>query len=256
MALDRAAFYDAELRRHHQHFLAALKVGRQDHVLDIGCGAGQSTREAARAAAEGSAVGVDMSEEMLEVARRRSADAGLHNVSFELGDAQVHEFPPAQFDLCISRFGTMFFVDPVAAFANIGRALRPGARLVMMTWQDRERNEWAVAIQQALMPTGVSPANASPAFSLADRAVTARILIAAGFASIDFVEVHEPVFYGPNVDAAHDAVVGLFLKDDPAGKSSASDEVHQRLRALLDAHATADGVLFESRAWIVTAHRA
>lgn len=255
MALDRAAFYDAELQRHQQHFRAALNVGLQDRVLDIGCGAGQSSREAARAALEGSVVGVDVAEDMLEVARRRSREAGLGNVSFELGDAQVHGFPAAHFDLCISRFGTMFFADPVAAFANIGRAMRPGARLVMMVWQNREHNEWAVAIQQALAPAGV-PSNASPAFALADRAVTTRILTAAGFASIDFADVHEPVFYGPTVDAAHDAVAGLFLPNDGLADKSAAIEVHQRLRALLDAHLTADGVLFDSRAWIVTAHRA
>ncbi len=257
MALDRAAFYDAELQRHHRHLCAALKVGRQDRVLDIGCGAGQSTREAARVAVEGRVVGVDVSADMLEIARRRGAEAGLRNVSFELGDAQVRDFPEAYFDLCISRFGTMFFADPVAAFANIGRAMRPGARLVMLVWQGRERNEWAVAIQQALAPAGVASTNVSPAFSLADQAVTTRILTAAGFAAIDFAEVHEPVFYGPNVDAAHEAVAGLFLAEEgAAGTSAAIDETHQRLRALLNAHLTADGVLFDSRAWIVTAHRA
>lgn len=257
MALDRAAFYDAELQRYQEHFRAALKVGLQDRILDIGCGAGQSTREAARAAAEGSAFGVDVSEDMLDVARRRSAEAGLRNISFDLGDAQVHDFPTAHFDLCISRFGTMFFADPVAAFANIGRAMRRGARLVMMVWQDREHNEWAVAIQQALAPAGEASTTASPAFSLADRSVTSRILSAAGFAAIDFADIHEPVFYGPNVDAAYEAVAGLFLsKDKLAGTSPAADEVHQRLRALLKARLTVDGVLFDSRAWIVTAHRA
>ncbi|MGH6613245.1 class I SAM-dependent methyltransferase [Sphingomonas sp.] len=257
MALDRAAFYDAELQRHQEHFRAALTIGPRDRVLDIGCGAGQSTREAARAAVEGSALGVDVMADMLEAARRRSAEEGLHNVTFELGDAQVRGFPKAYFDLCISRFGTMFFADPVVAFTNIGRAMRPGARLVMLVWQGRERNEWAVAIQQALAPAGISPTHVSPAFSLADRAVTARILTAAGFTSIAFAEVHEPVFYGPTVDAAYEAVVDLFLaKDGQAEPSSAIDDVHRRLRALLEAQLTADGVLFDSHAWIVTAHRA
>ncbi|QNA87144.1 class I SAM-dependent methyltransferase [Sphingomonas sp. So64.6b] len=255
MALDRAAFYDAELHRHQEHFRAALKIGLQDRVLDIGCGGGQSTRDAARAAAEGSVLGVDVAEDMLEIARRRSAKAGLHNAAFELGDAQVYRFPAAYFDLCISRFGTMFFADPVAAFTNIGQAMRPGARLVMMVWQGRKQNEWAIAIQQALAPARTSSTQASPAFSLADRAVTSRILTAAGFASIDFAEVHEPVFYGPNVDAAHDAVVELFMQDSFTDTHSTADKAHQRLRALLDVHATADGVLFDSRAWIVTARR-
>ena len=75
---------------------------------------------------------------------------GLRNVTFEHANAQVHRFPPERFDLAISRFGTMFFGDPVAAFANIRRALRPAGRLVMMVWQAHERNEWDVAIDQSL----------------------------------------------------------------------------------------------------------
>jgi SAM-dependent methyltransferase len=257
MAFDRADFYDAELRRHNAHFRAALKVGVRDCVLDIGCGAGQSTREAARCAAQGSVLGVDVSEELLRIARRRSADEELRNLAFARGDAQIHRFPASHFDLCISRFGVMFFADPVAALTNIGRAMRPGARLVLMVWQGRERNEWATAIPGALAPGDSQSANAPPAFSLGDRAVTTRILTAAGFGSIDFAEVHEPVFYGPNVDAAHEAIVGLFLGEaTPAGANAAMDEaLERRLGALLNAHMTADGVFFDSHAWIVTAVR-
>ncbi len=143
-------FYDAELRLHNAHLRAAADVGPHDRVLDVGCGTGQTTREAARAAVHGSALGVDVSAPMLERARRLSDDAGLRNVTYVQADAQAHPFPPAHFDLCISRFGTMFFADPVAAFANIGRALRPGARLVLLVWQGHDRNEWATAIRDAL----------------------------------------------------------------------------------------------------------
>jgi len=256
MGFDRAAFYDAELQRHQEHFRAAFDIGPTDRVLDVGCGAGQTTREAAGIAVEGSVVGVDVSAEMLEIARQRSAEAGLRNVTFELGDAQVHGFPAAHFDLCMSRFGTMFFADPVAAFANIGRAMRPGGRLALTVWQSRERNEWAVAIQNTLGLTAAASARVSPAFSLADRAVTTRILTESGFASIDFTEVHVPVFYGPNVDAAYDAVVGLFIAEDRlVDPNPATVDMLRRLRVLLNAHLTADGVLFDSRAWIVTARK-
>lgn len=256
MAFNRADFYDAELRRHHEHFRAALKVGPRDRVLDIGCGAGQSAREAARIAVRGSVVGVDVSEEMLDVARRRSAAEGLRNVVFERADAQVRAFPVAHFDLCVSRFGAMFFADPVAAFTNMAQAMRPGARLVLMVWQGRDRNEWATALQSVLAPGGDQVGNTPPAFSLGDPAVTTGILTAAGFTSIDFAEVREPVFYGPNIDAAYDAVVELFLaKPVPDVADTTAEERFQRLRALLDAHLTADGVLFDSRAWIVTARR-
>ncbi|WP_295812620.1 methyltransferase domain-containing protein [uncultured Nitratireductor sp.] len=255
MAVDRADFYDAELRRHHQHFRAAMDVGLHDRVLDIGCGAGQSTRDAARAAKMGSALGVDVSQEMLEVARQRCAEAGLGNVAFELGDAQVHGFPAACFDLCISRFGTMFFAHPTIAFANVGRAMRPDGRLVLMVWQPFACNEWALAIQHALTPAGFSSGDDSPAFSLGDPRVTECVLTAAGFASVDFTEVHEPVFYGSDVDAAHEAVIDVFLTEDQrAAMAPFADKPLPQLHHLLEAHSTDEGVLFDSRAWIVTAH--
>ncbi|EGE55365.1 methyltransferase domain-containing protein [Rhizobium phaseoli] len=257
MALDRADFYDAELARHNQRLRIAAGVGRGDRVLDIGCGAGQTTREAARAAPQGEAVGVDVSAEMLEVARQRSTAEGLRNVVFEQADAQFHAFLPASFDLCISRFGVMFFADPAAAFANIGRAMRPGGRLVWMVWQSRERNAWSGAIRQALAPeTAVSPGAPNP-FSLGDPTVATKLLGAAGFVSIDFAEVREPVFYGSNVQAAFDALISLYLvKDALAQTDEPPDQPLQRLRDLLEAHMTPEGVLFDSQAWIITARRA
>jgi ubiquinone/menaquinone biosynthesis C-methylase UbiE len=142
--------YDAELRRHNQVLRRACGVQPNDHVLDIGCGTGQTTRQAARTAQAGSALGVDISAPAIERARELARAAGLDNITFEHANAQDHRFSPERFDLAISRFGTMFFDDPVAAFANIRRALRPAGRLVMMVWQPHERNEWDVAIHQSL----------------------------------------------------------------------------------------------------------
>ena len=122
-------FYDAELRAHHEHLRAAYGISSGDAVIDIGCGTGLTTREAARAAAPGRVVGIDVSERMLERARRVTAADGLDNVRYELGDAQVHRFDPAGFDVAISRFGTMFFSDPAAAFANIAAMPRSIAEL-------------------------------------------------------------------------------------------------------------------------------
>jgi len=258
-------FYDAELRRHNEHLRSAAAVQPGDRVLDIGCGAGQSTRQAARAAGDGSALGVDVSAPMLERARQLSADEGLRNVSFEQADAATHPFPAAHFDLGISRFGTMFFADPVAAFTNIGRALRPGARLAMLVWQSSDRNEWATVIDRALRtgppatqpvdPPG--PAPRPPAFSLADPAVAQGVLADAGFIEVALTDVHEPVFYGPDAETAYDAVAILWqverlLADlDPETAARAT----RQLRATIADHDTGDGVLFDSRAWIVTAVR-
>ncbi|MGY1495259.1 class I SAM-dependent methyltransferase [Streptomyces sp. QTS52] len=248
--------YDAELRLHNELFRAAARVGPRDRVLDIGCGTGQSTREAARAAVNGSAVGVDLSAPMLERARRLSDDQGLANITYEQADAQVHRFPPTRFDLCISRFGTMFFTDPVAAFTNIGRALRPAARLVLLVWQERDRNEWATAIRRTLTATSAAPHGPDP-FSLADPAVTEGILTAAGFTDVTFTDVHEPVYYGPDTATAFDAVLRLWeVKDLLAGlDATAAEQARTRIHTTLDTHNTDGGVYFDSRAWIVTGRR-
>jgi SAM-dependent methyltransferase len=252
--------YDAELRLHNQVLRRACGVRRHDHVLDVGCGTGQTTRQAARTATAGSALGVDLSARMIDRARELAQAEGLRNVTFQRADAQVHRFPPEQFDLAISRFGTMFFDDPAAAFANIGRALHPAGRLVMMVWQGHERNEWDVAIHESLEGFGESMAVAPEVpdpFSLANPATVEGVLDAAGFADVSFTDVHEPVYYGPDVAAALDWVRGftctgeILRRLDPAAAARAVG----RLRETLSAHLSDDGVWFNSRAWIITARR-
>jgi SAM-dependent methyltransferase len=206
-------------------------------------------------AGSGSAFGVDVSAGAIERAREVARVEGVRNVGFELGDAQVYDFAPGSFDLAISRFGTMFFDGPVAAFGNIGRALRPGGRLVMLVWQAAERNEWDVAIRGAL---GAGVAGDGPdAFSLGEPAVVREILGSAGFGDVTLTEVSEPVYYGPDPAAALACVgrfastAGILNRLEPAAAAGALD----RLRDLLAAHAGDDGVWFGSRSWIVTARR-
>jgi SAM-dependent methyltransferase len=245
--------YDSELRAHRPHLRAAAAVSAGDRVLDIGCGAGESTRDAARAAAPGHVLGIDVSEALLEQARARSD--GLGNVSYVLADAQTHPFANGEFDVAISRFGTMFFADPVAAFANIAGALRPGGRLVQLVWQPWERNEWVSEIARALG----GPRDASGAFSLGEPATAGEILERAGFSDVRFDEVREPVFYGPDVAAALEFVSQFQSTRDAltAMAPADADRAVERLRRLLDEHRTAEhGVAFDSRAWIITARRA
>ena len=135
-----------------------------------------------------------------------------------------------RFDLAMSRFGTMFFDDPGAAFANISRALRPAGRLVMMVWQAHERNEWDVAIHQSLgAPEGpvAVPTGGPDPFSLADPPTVKKILGAAGFADVAFTNVHEPVCYR----AEHEAIV---LGHRP---QSSADNVHYVKLAAPASHA-------------------
>jgi SAM-dependent methyltransferase len=251
--------YDAELIRYHARLRTAAGVRAADRVLDIGCGTGQTTRDAARSATSGSALGVDLSRSMVDRARRLSEGEGIRNIGFERADAQVHSFTPGDFTLAISRFGTMFFTDPVAAFTNIGRALRPGARLVQLVWQAQDRQEWSTAIRHALAGGRMVPDGPGHgAFSLADPTVAAGVLTAAGFTAVEITEVREPVYYGPDAAGARDALFDLRMVQDLIADldAAATACALDRLLAMLDAHDTGDGVWFDSDAWLVTARRA
>jgi SAM-dependent methyltransferase len=235
----------------------ASDVQPREQVLDVGCGSGLSTREAARTARAGGALGVDISASAIERARKLAQAQGVRNVTFECGDAQVHPFPPERFDLAMSSFGTMFFDDPVAAFGNVARALRPGGRLVMMVWQAPERNEWEVAIRRSLAAPEESAPAGLAAFALADPPAATRILEAAGFADVAFTDVHEPIYYGPDAATALGWVRGFastraaLSRLDPAAAARAL----RRLREMLAARMSGNGIWFDSRAWLVTARR-
>jgi ubiquinone/menaquinone biosynthesis C-methylase UbiE len=251
-------FYDIELRAHHEHLRAAYGISRGDAILDIGCGTGLTTREAGRAAAPGRVVGVDVSEPMLERARELTAAERLENVSYELGDAQVSRFDPDRFDLAISRFGTMFFSDPVAAFLNIASALRPHGRLVSLVWQRRELNEWALAIGAALGNAAEPPPSAADAFSLGEAVATTEMLERAGFEAVRLDDVREPVLYGHDIDAALEFVCGFQDTRSALARMSREDAAHavDRIRDVLESHyGDEQGVAFDSRSWLITGRR-
>ena len=248
--------YDSELRAYNERLRAAVAVDPGDRVLDIGCGAGQTTRDAARAAARGHVLGVDLSVPLLERARALAIAEQLDNVTFEHGDAQVHPFAPGHFDLALSRFGTMFFSDPQIAFGNVARALRPRARMVLLVWQGRNHNPWVTDIDDVLR--GPPPAAGLDPFSLGDRAATAGILERAGFDTIHFEDVREPVFYGRDGEAALEFVSQFETTRVALSRLSPSESARalERLRETLEDHRTPDnGVAFDSRAWLITARK-
>jgi SAM-dependent methyltransferase len=254
------ARYDAALRAYRPLFNECAAVTPTDAVLDVGCGTGQSTRDAARAARAGRVHGVDLSAHMIRRAVERAADEGLTNVTFRQADAQVHPFAPASFDTVISRTGAMFFGDRAAAFANLAGALRPGGRMTLLAWQRLDRNAWITAIRSNLAAgrdLPVPPPAAPGPFALAEPDLVTPVLVAAGFTDIHFDGVNAPFYLGADVDDATGFAtanaVGKWLLgglDEPERTAAV-----ERLRATFAVHASPAGVCLDSNAWLITARR-
>jgi SAM-dependent methyltransferase len=253
--------YDRAIRPYHEALLAAVDVATTDNVLDIGCGNGESTRDTARRASEGSALGVDLSSRMIAHARELARREGVHNARFEQGDVQAYPFADEVHDVCISRFGAMFFADRHAAFANFGRSIRRNGRLGLVAWRSPAENEWFQCVFRALaagrdlpMPT---PGTPGP-FGLADAEITQRVLTDAGFADIALEAIHQRWWIGADSgDAfaffrASGIARGLTEGLDSADRERAFD----MLQATCAEHASGAGVTFDSSAWLVTARRA
>jgi SAM-dependent methyltransferase len=257
---EHAERYEATGHRQRERLVATGLIAAADAVLDVGCGTGKSTRDAARLASSGSALGVDLSGRMLERARKLAATEGVANVQFLQADAQVHPFEATAFDVAISKFGTTFFADPLAAFANLARALRSGGKLGMLVWRELGRNEWVTAVRAALemgrqLPE--PPPGAPGPFQLADGEYVRRILADAGFVAVELESVDEPIYLGANVDDAFafvrtmGMVLGLTQDLDEPTRRQALERLHD---ALAD-YETEEGVLLASSAWLVTARR-
>jgi len=253
-----ADHYDRSVEVHHHRLLAAAGIGTADRVLDIGCGTGQLSRDAARAATAGSALGVDLSSAMLEIAGARAAQEQLTNVAFEQLDAQIHPFQAEAFDLVVSRTGVMFFGDPVAAFTNIGLALGPGGRMALLAWQPLWENEWIRELSTALaagrdMP--LPPADAPGPFALSDPDRVRSLLSGAGFTDIELVGTQGAMWFGSDAEDAHRFVLGqlgwMLQGLDDAGRVRGLDA----LRASASSHESDQGVFYDSAAWIITATR-
>jgi SAM-dependent methyltransferase len=250
--------FDRAMAHSHGPFLTAAEIREHEHLLDVGCGTGLTTRDAARIATGGSALGVDLSSQMLALARERAAAEGLDNVEFRHADAQIHPFQSGAFDVVISRMGSMFFGDPRAAFTNLHRALRPGGRLTLLTWQGLADNEWLTEFRAA-MAVGrdlpAPPTDAPSPFTLSDPDRVRAILGGAGFVDIGFEALHEPISYGRDSDEAFEfvsAFLGWMLEglDEPS-----RDAALAALRATIAAHTGDDGVTYESATWIITARK-
>jgi SAM-dependent methyltransferase len=253
-----ASRFDRAVAGYHDRLLRAAAIGRQDRVLDIGCGTGQVSRDAAQAGVEGQTLGVDLSGKMITVARRLAGEQGITNAVFEQADAQIHPFTRASFDVAISRTGTMFFANPARAFANIASAVRPGGRLVLLVWQGPKTNEWIRELTGA-MAAGrdlpAPPTGAPGPFAQAEPKAAAAVLEAAGFAHIEFEGLAEPMWFGSDAEDAHGFVLGqlgwMLRGLDDGRRRQALDE----LQATLASHATRSGVFYQSATWLIRANR-
>jgi SAM-dependent methyltransferase len=251
--------FDRAVASYHSRLMEAAGIGRADRVLDVGCGTGKTTRDAAWTAMDGSALGVDLSARMIDLARRLAAEHGPANATFEQVDAQIHDFPAAGFDLAISRTGTMFFGEGTAAFTNIARSLRSGGRMVLLVWQGPESNEWIRELTGVLAAGRTLPAppvGAPGPFAQANPDQVRAVLSSAGFGDISFEGLSAPMWFGANPDDAFDFVVGLMgwmLQDLDSARR---DRALADLRQTISRHQTeVGGVNFDSATWLITASR-
>jgi SAM-dependent methyltransferase len=262
---NEGAFWTAQARRFdetmancHGPFLASADIRTSDRVLDVGCGTGQATRDVARIAVDGSALGVDLSSQMIALARATAAAEGLDNIEFRHADAQIHPFESAEFDIVISRMGSMFFGDPVAAFANLRRALRLAGRLTLLTWQGVADNEWLTEFRAAMAVgrTLPSPPPEVPSpFALSDPDRVRSILAAAGFDDVRFQSLHEPMSFGPDPDDAFEFVSGLTGWMREGLDTTDRDAALAALRRTIAEHTGDHGVTYQSATWIIQARR-
>jgi SAM-dependent methyltransferase len=259
--VDNQARYD----RMHAPFTAmiidAARLRPGIDVLDVGCGCGGTTLAAARLAAPGQAVGLDLSGPMLARARASAEETGLGNAEFRQGDAQVQALEPTRFGAVISRFGVMFFDDPVAAFANIRAAAQPAGRLVFVCWQPQAANQWLLvpgaALAEHLPPPAPAPGGGPGMFAFADPDRIRQVLDGAGWRDIEITSEHRSILVGGG-GSVEDAVE--FLRTASMGRTmlaGADQDTAARalasVRSALADHADAEGVRLDAAVWLVQA---
>lgn len=259
--VDQSNRLDAMLAPFADAALEAASIEQGERALDIGCGAGALTLRAADLAGGTASLGVDVSEPLLKLAKRRASDTGS-SARFERADASVFTTGQA-FDLMISRFGVMFFEDPAAAFANIRQQIRVDGRMAFMCWQKLQLNDWAFAPLQAALPLlKEAPPQPDPhapgPFAFADKDRLSDVLTSAGWKSVAIEPFETPVTLpGDDVEAS----AAFMLKLGPLSRLIAAQDIdpgpiEDALKKRLIEEVGADGqVRMKSACWRVTATR-
>ncbi|MBL4758205.1 MAG: class I SAM-dependent methyltransferase [Rhizobiales bacterium] len=251
------------LTQHSEAVFPNLPVGEGDRVLDVGCGFGDTAIKLANIVGPtGEVVGVDCCDVFLDYARKDAEAAGLKNVSFMRGDAEI-SLPDEKFDFVFARFGTMFFANPVAGLRNMRKSLKPGGKMVHIVWRDREDNPWLSMakniVLQILPAPGDDAMTCGPGpFSMAGEEMVTTMMKSAGCVDIDFRRVDAPVFVGKNVEDA----IAFQLAIGPAGEvfreaGAEAEEKRAEVEAALGEainkqKSDADGIVMDSSSWVIT----
>ena len=233
-----------------------------ERILDLGCGSGATTEALSAAVSPGGHVtGADISADQIAVARARPGNAGA---TFLVGDAATHGFEPESFDALFSRFGCMFFADPIAAFINLRRALKPGARAVLVAWREIAMNPWAgIAAKvgaEVLGPVEPPPPGTPGPFAWGDPGIFEPILSGAGFKEIRWteVEIELQIGDGDDPDPVNRAIatlrrIGPLARRLKGAPPETRDKVFEALAPKLAPYVRDDWVRMPGKIWIIEA---
>ena len=252
------------LTLHSEAVFPTLPVCLGDRVLDVGCGFGDTAIKLARLVGPtGHVVGVDCCDAFLDIARNDAKASGLNNLRLMRGDAEI-ALPKGRFDFVFSRFGTMFFANPVAGLRNMRRALKPGGRMVHIVWRNRADNPWLSMAKDVVLrflpQPGADALTCGPGpFFMADEATVRSMMKTAGYEAIEFRRVDVPVLVGKDVRDA----ISFQLAIGPAGEvfREAGEEAERKRTTIEAALAEAigrqtisdGGIVMNSSSWVISA---
>ena len=258
--VETQALLDAVMQPFEALLTEAVAAAAPMRLLDVGCGTGATTIAAARAiGSRGRALGVDISQPMIEAARMK-AERENTSAEFLCADAQTHVFDRAGVDMIISRFGLMFFDDPVAAFANLRRAATDDAELRFIVYRTPAENPFMLTAERAAAPLLPNmPArdpDAPGQFAFADPRRVERILADSGWGDIDIQPIDVPCRFPERELARWYMQLGPLGRILPEVDEPLRTQVAQAVRAGFDPYVQGDEVRFVAACWQVVARAA
>ncbi len=251
--------FDRQLASHGGPAMEAAGIAPGIHAIDIGCGFGTTSLEIANhVGANGSVLGVDFSKPMINEAKFRATEAGIENLRFDQADVQSYDFKPGSADALFSRYGVMFYDDPVMAFSNMREGLRQGGRIGFICWRRGDENVWMsgptkIAARHLELPP--PPAGSPGMFAFAQKDRIDKILSQSGFKDISITELDLTVNVGPNVDTAVQNAMTLapWAQALSSATPGTGEKISAEIRRAMSEHETADGVTIPSASWLVSA---